>query len=423
MPTLENLPGPLRPLARQHALELDDARWDVDVGRLVETLHRLLGEAAAREPVEERRVVTVLFCDLVGFTAASDGADPEDVRARIRPYHAQLRQDIEAFGGTVEKFIGDAVVAIFGAPVAHEDDAERAVRAALRILDAIFELNNHDPAPGLSVRIGIMTGQAVVALGAKPEAGEGIVTGDVVNSASRLQGVAPVGSVVVGEGTYRATKRIFDYEELGPVSLRGKAQPLAMWRVLAARSRFGVDVARNHAVPLVGRELELRLLRDTFERSARESSVQLVTIVGEPGIGKTRLVAELLAHVDSLPELVVWRQGRCLPYGEGITFWALGEIVKAQCGILETDSPKGVDAKLGEAVESVVPEEGEWPWFRARLGPLVGLETTSSADREESFTAWRRFLEAIAATGPMVVVLDDLHWADLGDARVRRTSR
>ena len=198
----------------------------------------------------------MLFCDLVGFTAASEQADPEDVRARIRPYHARLRSEIEGYGGTVEKFVGDAVMAVFGAPTAHEDDAERSVRAALTILEAIQELNEHNPGLSLQVRIGINTGEAVVALGAKPEKGEGFVTGDVVNTASRLQGAAPVNGIAVSEQTYRATERVFEYEQLEPVELKGKAQPTAIWRPLQARARFGTDVTRTHSTPLVGRELE-----------------------------------------------------------------------------------------------------------------------------------------------------------------------
>src|SRR5712691_8540521 len=174
-------------------------------------------------PAEERKVVTVLFCDLVGFTASSDNADPEDVRAKLRPYHSMLRTEIERFGGTVEKFIGDAVMAVFGAPVAHEDDPERAVRSALRVLEAIAELNEADSGLELAVRIGINTGEAVVALGARPEQGEGIVTGDVVNTASRLQSAAPVGGIVVGEHTYRATEQVFEFQAMDPVAVKGKA--------------------------------------------------------------------------------------------------------------------------------------------------------------------------------------------------------
>ena len=351
----------------------------------------------------------MLFCDLVGFTASSDAADPEDVRRRIRPYHDTLRREIERYGGTVEKFIGDAVMAVFGAPVAHEDDAERAVRAALRILEAIEDLNDQDAALGLQVRIGINTGVAVVALDARPERGEGIVTGAVVNTAARLQTAAPVSAIAVGEATFRATEHVFVYEALEPVHVKGKAEPVDNWRAHAARARFGSDVTRTHTAPLVGRELELQLLQGTFERAVRDSSVQLVTLVGEPGVGKSRLVAELFAFIDARPELVRWRQGRCPPYGDGVTFWALGEIVEAEAGILETDSAEGAAAKLDVALGADVPDR---EWLKARLAPLVGVDHGSPSAREESFTAWRRFLETLAAENPTVCVFEDLHWAD-----------
>jgi class 3 adenylate cyclase/tetratricopeptide (TPR) repeat protein len=357
---------------------------------------------------EERKVITVLFCDLVGFTASSDAADPEDVRARLKPYHAMLRAEIERFGGTVEKFIGDAVMAVFGAPVAHEDDPERAVRAGLRVLQAIAELNEADPTLGLQVRIGVNTGEAVVALGTRPELGEGMVTGDVVNTASRLQGVAPVGGIAVGQDTHSATERIFEYRALDPVSVKGKAEPLSMWQALVARSRFGTDITRSLGSPLVGRELERSLLIGTFELSVRDRSIHLLTVVGEPGVGKSRLVAELASYVDARPDLVTWREGRCLPYGEGITFWALGEIVKAHAGILETDDP----ATAGTKIDAVVPENHpDAPWLRQRLRPLVGLEAPQAA-KDENFAAWRAFLESVAEAGPAVVVFEDLHWAD-----------
>jgi class 3 adenylate cyclase/tetratricopeptide (TPR) repeat protein len=357
---------------------------------------------------EERKVVTVFFCDLVGFTAASQAADPEDVRSRIRPYHALLRRELEGYGGTVEKFIGDAVMAVFGAPTAHEDDAERAVRAGLRILDAIAELNEADPSLSLQVRIGVNTGEAVVALGARPEEGEGIVTGDVVNTASRLQGAAPINGIAVSEATYRTTERVFEFEELDPVVVKGKAEPLAVFRPLQPRARYGSDVTPTHATPLVGRELEKSLLIGTFERSAQQRFCQLVMIVGEPGVGKSRLCAELFSHVDDRTGLTRWRQGRCLPYGEGIAFWALGEIVKAECGILESDSPAEADAKLELALPR---EDPDFAWLRARLQPLVGAGG-ERASQEESFTAWRRCLESWAEARETILVFEDMHWAD-----------
>jgi class 3 adenylate cyclase/tetratricopeptide (TPR) repeat protein len=362
---------------------------------------------------EERKVVSVLFVDLVGFTARSDRADPEDVRATLRVYHERLKREIERFVGTVEKFVGDAVMAVFGAPVSHEDDAKRAVLAALRILAAIDELNEERPGLDLAVRAAVNTGEAVVALGARPELGEGFVTGDVVNVASRLQAEAPVGGIVVGDLTYRATKDEIEYSELEPVTVKGKDEPIAVWRALRARGRFGVDAQPKITTPLVGREHELALLRDLFARVVREPSPQLVTLTGEPGVGKSRLIREFLEYVDDLPELVYWRQGRCLSYGEGITFWALAEVVKSHSGILENDAPGEAFSKLSQVVSAVIDEPSERDWIRARLAPLIGLgEEAEAAEREESFAAWRGFLEAIAAADPLVLVIEDLHWAD-----------
>ncbi len=364
------------------------------------------GEAAA--PTRERKVVTVLFCDLVGFTAASESADPEEVQARIAPYHARTRDRIEAFGGTVEKFIGDAVMAVFGAPLAFEDDAERAVRAGLAILEGIEELNTADGTLELSVRIGVNTGEAVVSLDSRPEQGEGMVTGDVVNTAARIQAAAPVDGIAVGEATYRVTDRVFEYEPLEPITAKGKSKPVQVWRAIAPIARFGSDVIRSLTTPLVGRETDLALLRSLFDKTANDREMQLVTVVGEPGVGKSRLVAELFAYIDELQELVTWRQGRCLPYGDGITFWALGEILKAHAGIYESDSADEATAKL----DAYLPEGDGRAWLRARLLPLLGIESGQSPSREESFTAWRRFLEDIAEGGPLVIIVEDVHWAD-----------
>src|SRR5215213_11654311 len=365
----------------------------------------------ARAPAEERRLVSVLFCDLVGITARSDQADPEDVGALLRPYHARLRAEIERRGGTLDKFIGDGVMAVFGAPVAHEDDPERAVRCALGMLAAIEE-RNQEASLDLAVRIGITTGEALVRQGAARQT-EGVV-GDMVNTASRLQGVAPVGGVVVGEATFRATRRLFDYQELDPVRVKGKADPVPVWRLLGARSRTGLEAARRTGAPFVGRQAELALLKELYERTVAERTVRLVTVVGEPGVGKSRFVAELAAHVDDRPELVTWRQGRCLPYGDGITFWALGEIVKAEAGILESDPPAQVRAKLQAVLATLVSDPSEGEWLRARLAPLLGIADPDAVkpERAELFAAWRRFVEAIAASHPLVLGVEDLHWAD-----------
>jgi class 3 adenylate cyclase/tetratricopeptide (TPR) repeat protein len=364
---------------------------------------------------EERKVVTVLFCDLVGFTARSDHADPEDVRAALRPYHSRVRAEVERFGGRVEKFVGDAVMAVFGAPVAHEDDADRAVRTGLRVLEVVGELNEQGPGLDLAVRIGVNTGEAVVTLQARPEEGESMVAGDVVNTAARLQQAAPVGGVVVGEVTFRATRDTVEYEPLKPVRVKGKGEPVAVWRALRVRSPVGVEIEGRLPTPFIGREDDLALLKQTYARTLRESSAQLVTVTGEPGVGKSRLLAEFKASLDDLDGELSWRQGRCLPYGEGVTFWALGEIVKACAEILESDGPGEAADKLTLSLAALVPDASERDWIRGRLAPLVGVRTAEAAgsvEREESFTAWRRFLEALASERPLVLVFEDLHWAD-----------
>jgi class 3 adenylate cyclase len=308
------------------------------------------GEALAPRaaPREERKVVTVVFCDLVGSTAKAEQLDPEDVRALLSSYHERVRVELERFGGTVEKFIGDAVMAVFGAPVTHEDDPERAVRAALAVRDAAIQ----DGA--FQVRIAVHTGEALVAVDARPAEGEAMVAGDVVNTAARLQSAAPENGVLVGDQTYRATERVIEYREHEPVPAKGKAEPVRTWEAVQARSRFGVDLARASRAPLVGRDRELALLVGLLERVKAERAPQLVTLVGVPGIGKSRLLAELFAAVERSEDLVSWRQGRSLPYGDGVSYWALGEMVKAQAGVLETDEPAEAEAKLRAAVDALV---------------------------------------------------------------------
>ncbi len=362
-------------------------------------------ESTARE---ERKVVTCLFCDLVGFTARAEAMDPEDVRRLLQPYHALVRSELERFGGTVEKFIGDAVMAVFGAPVAHEDDPERAVRAALAIRDALAVKGE------LEIRIGITTGEALIALGARPEVGEGMASGDVVNTAARLQSAAPIGSVLVDDTTYRATDRAVEYGESRSIEAKGKTAPIPVREALRSRSRVGVE--RVGAATLVGREQELTLLRETLARVKREGRPQLVTLVGVPGIGKSRLVLELFQAIESGDlGMVSWRHGRSLPYGEGVIFWALSEMAKAQAGILESDSSDQAGAKLIQAVEGYVTDPAEARWVERHLRPLAGLEaeeTWAGDRRDEAFAAWRRFFEALAEERPLVLVFEDLHWAD-----------
>jgi class 3 adenylate cyclase/tetratricopeptide (TPR) repeat protein len=359
---------------------------------------------------EERKTVTVLFVDLVGFTAQAEQLDPEDVRGVLSPYHAHVRADLERHGGTVEKFIGDAVVAAFGAPLAHEDDPERAVRAALAIRDWIAEQSD------LQVRIAVNTGEALVSVGAKPAEGEAMVAGDVINTAARMQAAAPVDGVLVGETTYRATRDAISYRDVSSVEAKGKAEPIRVWEAVEPVSRYGLDVSERATTPLVGRDRELEFLGSILGRVREERSAQLVTLVGVPGIGKSRLVGELFRVVNNEPELVTWRQGRCLPYGESVTFWALGEIVKAEAGILETDSQQEVEDKLQRAVTRVVTDVGDARWLEVELRALVGLtgDARQARDAGTAMAAWRRFFEAIAERGPTVFVFEDLHWADDG---------
>jgi class 3 adenylate cyclase/tetratricopeptide (TPR) repeat protein len=361
-------------------------------------------------PTEERRVISALFADLVGYTSHTERTDPEDSRRRLTLFHSRVRQDVERFGGRVEKLLGDGVFAAFGATVAHEDDAERAVRSALRILESVDELNAEHPHLGLAVRVAVTTGEAIVQLEASPDR-EGIV-GDVVNTASRLQSVAAPGEVVVDERTQRATRDAVNFESRGEVELKGKQNRQPVWQATGLRSRYGVAVEEEPSGTFVGRSDELSLLTDTFDRSVTRRSPQLVTVVGEPGVGKSRLVREFRRVIDDRPDLIWWRQGRCLPYGEGVTFWAIGEVVKAQAGVLDSEPVETVVAKLRSTVAALFDDPDEAAWVELRLRSLVGLGDTQ-AERSELFAAWLRFFEALAARNPLILVVEDLHWADV----------
>jgi predicted Zn-dependent peptidase/class 3 adenylate cyclase len=353
---------------------------------------------------EERKVVTVLFADLVGSTARAETMDPEDVRARLSRYYSHVRGELEGFGGKVEKFIGDAVVAVFGAPVAHEDDPERAVRAALAVRDWAAEQ------PDIDVRVGINTGETLVTLGA-----ETLVAGDVVNTGDRLQAAAPTNGILVGETTYQATRHAIDFREVAPIEAKGKTGPISVWEVLAPLVPLGAERWGEFRTPFVGRERQLDALRAVVERARHERAPQLITLVGLPGIGKSRLVYELSQIVRAELALVSWRQGRCLAYGDGLTFWALGEIVKAHAGILESDAQEAAERKIDQALDVVPLEERDW--IKGQLHLLVGLGAQSDLGgdrRAEAFAAWRRFIECLASARELVLVFEDLHWADDG---------
>ena len=365
------------------------------------------GGALTSEPPdrrEERKIVTILFADLVGFTSRAERMDPEDVRAMLTPYWEHLRDELERFGGTVEKFIGDAVMAVFGAPVAHEDDPERAVRAALAIRDWVRESEED-----LQVRIAVNTGEALVLLGARPAEGEGMAAGDVVNTAARLQSAAPVNGVLVGESTYRATRGRIDYTEAEPVNAKGKAEPIPVWEAVAARSRSTIETVSG--APLMGRRDELDLLVGALQRIRRERQPQLVTVAGVPGIGKSRLVAELFSVAEADADFITWRRGRSLSYGDNVSLWALGEIVKAELGVLESDSRAETAAKLTASLGELLDDPEEAAWIERHLAPLVGLPG-DNVDRSQSAPARRRWIEALADRYPLVLVFEDLQWAD-----------
>ncbi len=357
-------------------------------------------------PVAERRLVSILFVDLVGFTALSEGRDAEDVRELLSRYFEVARDMIERYGGTVEKFIGDAVMAVWGAPTAHEDDAERAVRAALDVVDAVRGL-----APGLEARAGVLTGEAAVTLGAR---GQGMVAGDLVNTASRLQSAAPPGVVLVGEATHRASSSAIAYEPAEDQILKGKTSPVPAWRARrVVAQRRGVGRGDRLEAPFVGRDSELRLLKDLFHATARERRLRLVSITGQGGIGKSRLAWEFEKYVDGIVESVLWHEGRCPAYGEGVTFWALGEMVRSRAGLLETDDVATTRTKIRETVDLYVEPDDRERVERALLA-LLGVGDAPSGGAEELFGAWRTFFEQMAGGSLVALLFEDLHWADQG---------
>jgi class 3 adenylate cyclase/tetratricopeptide (TPR) repeat protein len=362
--------------------------------------------AAAPAPIAERRVVSILFADLVGFTTLAEGRDPEETRELLSRYFDLSRDVIARYGGVVEKFIGDAVMAVWGAPTAHEDDAERAVRAALDLVDAVRTLG-----PTVQARAGVLTGEAAVTIGAT---NQGMVAGDLVNTASRLQSVATPGSVLVGEATQRAASKAIAFEEAGEQILKGKTSPVPAWRALRVVAQVG---GRNRAetleAPFVGRDDELRMLKDLFHATAREHRARLVSVIGPAGIGKSRLAWEFSKYTDGVVETTYWHAGRSPAYGEGISFWALGEMVRRRAGLLETDDEPTTRGKIAEAVARWIPDPDERRWIEPALLTLLGIETATGGT-EQLFGAWRTFFERIAEQGAVTMVFEDFHYADSG---------
>jgi class 3 adenylate cyclase len=360
----------------------------------------------------ERKTVTTLFADIVGFTALGERHDPEDIDVALRGFYALARTIVERFGGVVEKFIGDAVVGLFGVPLAHEDDAERAVRAALELVAHMREL---PPLADerLQVRCAVNSGASLVRLNARPEAGEGVLVGDAVNTCARLLAEAPAMGVVAGEMTQRLSAQAIAYERLPSRAAKGKSKPVARWLARGPIARREADSAVRDATRMVGREVELAILLGLLERAIASNAPQFALVVGEAGIGKTRLVREFFQMVDQRDDfLCTWRQGRSAPYGAGLALQPLREIVAAHAGILHTDSPLAVEEKLDRALGGA----GQDPWYRDQIRPLAGLPS-AGLDRQSSHVAWRRFIESMARPRPAIVVFEDVHWAS--DATLR----
>jgi len=363
--------------------------------------------APGGQPVAERRLVSVMFTDLVGFTTLAEQRDAEEVRDLLSRYFDLARGIVERHGGTIEKFIGDAVMAVWGAPTSHEDDAERAVRAALELVGGVRGLG-----PSLQARAGVLTAEAAVTIGA---VGEGMVAGDMVNTASRLQSVAPPGTVLVGEATMHAASRAIAFEAAGEHLLKGKAAPVPAWRALrVVAERGGRGRSEGLEAPFVGRDDELALLKDLYHATARDRRVRLVSVTGQGGIGKSRLAWEFLKYIDGLVDTVYWHQGRSPSYGSGITFWALGEMVRERASLAETDDESTTRARIAETTARWLPDERERRWVEAALLALLGVGEAPAGGQDQLFPAWRTLFERIAADAPVVMVFEDLQWADSG---------
>jgi len=357
--------------------------------------------------VAERRLVSVLFADLVGFTPFAEERDAEDVRDTLTRYFEIATDVIGRYGGTVEKFIGDAVMAVWGAPTAREDDAERSVRAALDLVDAVRTLG-----PAIEARAGVLTGEAAVTLGAT---NQGMVAGDLVNTAARLQSAAQPGTVLVGEATMRAASAAIAFEEAGDQALKGKTAPVAAYRALrVVAQRGGGGRSDLPEPPFVGRDEELRLLKDLIGTTGRDRRTRLVSITGPGGIGKSRLAWELEKFIDGISETIYWHRGRSPAYGEGITFWALGEMVRRRAGLAETDDEDATRARIRSTVTEFVTVEDDRRWVEPALLTLLGLEPAPAGGRDVLFAAWRIFFERIAERATTILLFEDVQWADTG---------
>ena len=361
-------------------------------------------------PTAERKLVSVLFADLVGFTALSESRDAEDTRELLSRYFETCQRLIALYGGTVEKFIGDAVMAVWGTPTATEDDAERAVRAALDLVAAVSALGDEVGAPELRARAGVLTGEAAVTLGAE---GQGMVAGDLVNTASRIQSAADPGTVLVGEATRRATEQTVAYEDAGSHELKGKDEPVPLWKALRVVSGArGSLKSQGLEAPFVGRDRELRQIKDLFHACSEGEKAHLVSVTGIAGIGKSRLAWEFYKYFDGLPQLTYWHRGRCLSYGDGVTYWALADMVRMRCRIGEEEEPAVALEKLHAALEEHLTDPEERAFVEPRVAQLLGLAEHEARDKQDLFAAWRLFFERLADVYPTVLAFEDMQWAD-----------
>src|SRR5919201_1208878 len=351
------------------------------------------------QPAAERRLVTVLFADLVGFTTLSEARDAEEVRELLSRYFDICRRLIERYGGTVEKFIGDAVMAVWGTPTATEDDAERAVRAALELTSAVAALGEEVSAPELQARAGVLTGEAAVTPNAQ---GEGMVAGDLVNAASRVQAAAPPGQVYVGEATRRATAETIAFEEAGSHELKGKTGLVPLWCALRVVSGVrGSLKSPGLEAPFVGRSRELRLIKELFHACAEERKAHLFSVTGIAGVGKSRLGWEFYKYFDGLVETVYWHRGRCLAYGEGVAYWALADMVRMRARIAEEDDNATARSKLEATLTEHLLDDEERRFVEPHLASLLGIaEEQTTHERHDLFAAWRLYFERLANTYP-----------------------
>jgi class 3 adenylate cyclase len=372
--------------------------------------HNAHAVAEPRPTLAERRLVSVLFLDLVGFTTLSESLDPEDVREIQSLYFETARAAVAHYGGSLEKFIGDAVMAVWGTPVAHEDDAERAVRTALEVVAAVETITALGSGH-LVARAAITTGEAAVTVDAT---GQGMVTGDLVNTASRLQSAARPGTVLVDDVTRRVIGQAIEFQPAGDQQLKGKASAVASWRAVGVAQHPGTESRTGHPGPFVGRDAELRALLELLAAVGQEHRMRVVSVIGIAGIGKSRLAWELEQRAGDAAARARWQVGRAPAYGEGTAFAPLADMVRRSAGIAESDPAELVRRALAETLGRLLPDEAEREWMEPRLLALLEPSGTQEAQREELFAAWRRFFEAQADEGPIALVFEDLQWADPG---------